>query len=280
MGFRLITDSTCDLPSEIIDHLDIVVVPCTVRFGDMVYQDGVDLSRTNFYSLLSEEPAPPTTAQPPIGAFVEAYQRLGESTDEILSLHISSKLSATCHSANLAKGQLEGGARIEVVDSLQVSLGLGILAREVGRMAQQGASLNDALEFVSAEIPNVSSYCTVDTLDYLVRGGRASRLQGLFGSLLDVKPIIVVKDDGETHSMGRARTKRKAAARLAKIVADQAGLAALGVLHSAAPEEAVALADSCSEYFPRDQMIISEFSAVMGAHLGPKALGLGMWVNR
>ena len=279
MAFRVVTDSSCDLPDAIVDELDLTVVPCTVHFGEAVYRDGVDLSRRELYERLRKDSVNPTTSQPTVGVFVETYERLGKEAEEVLSLHLSSKLSATSHSASLAKDELKDGPCIEVVDSLQVSLGLGILVREAGRMARDGSALDDALAFLRSEIPNVTSYCTVDTLDYLVRGGRASRLHGLFGSLLDIKPIIMVRDNGETHAVGRARTKKRAVGRFVEIVAAQKGLRALGILHGAAPEEAEALALACASYFPRDQIILSEFSAVMGAHLGPGALGMSFWAQ-
>lgn len=279
MALRVVTDSTCDLHPDIARSLNITVVPCNVHFGDALYRDGVDIQPEEFYRKLASGGAPPRTSQPSVGAFLEVYQRLAGEAEEVLSLHISSKLSGTCQAARLAKEEAKAGARIEVVDSLQVSLGLGILAMESARMAQRGASLDDALTFLHREAPNVISYCAVDTLEYLVRGGRASRLQGFFGSLLNIKPIIAVRD-GETHPVDRVRTRKRLLERLREIVASQKKVRALGVLHSVCGEEAEALADSCSPYFPREQVLISQFSAVMGAHLGPRALGLALWSER
>ncbi len=278
MTLRIVTDSSCDLPADIVQSLNVTVVPCNVHFGDQVYRDGVDIKAAEFYQRLATGGVHPTTSQPSVGAFVEAYQRLGKETNEVLSLHLSSKLSVTSHSAELAKQEVKSGPRIEVVDSLTVSLGLGILVREVAKMARDGATLADAMAFLKRELPNARSYCTVDTLTYLVRGGRASRLQGFFGGLLDIKPIIEVRD-GETHPVDRVRTRRKAMARFAEIVAAAKGVRAVGVLHAASPEDGRALADLCAAHFSRDQMIVSEFSSVMGAHLGPKALGLALWVG-
>ena len=276
---HIVTDSSCDLPADLVRELKVEVVPCNVHFGDEVYRDGVDLSTKAFYQRLADGSIHPTTSQPSVGTFIETYARLAQEGGDILSVHLSSKLSATCHSARLATEEFRDGPRIEVVDSLQVSLGLGILVREVARMAQNGASLDEAGGFLKAEVPNVSSYVTVDTLQYLVRGGRASRIQGIFGGLLDIKPIITVQGDGETHPFDRVRTKKKATARFVEIVAGQKDLKGLGVLHSVSPEEAESLADACSAYIPRDQIILAELCTVLGAHLGPKALGLGLWAH-
>lgn len=277
MAFRVVTDSTCDLPEDVVRDLGITVVPCMVQFGNRTYADGVDIEAAEFYDRLAHEKVEPKTSQPPVGAFVDAYRRLAKETDEIVSLHISSKLSATTHSARLARDEVKGGPRIEVIDSLQVSLGLGILVMELARLSRQGGCMADAVEFLDREIPHITSYCTVDTLEYLVRGGRASKIQGFLGSLLDIKPIITVKDNGEVHPVGRVRSRKRSIEKLAEIVCSQKGLKAVGVLHSASRGDAEAIAAACASSFPPERIILSQFSAVMGAHLGPRALGLGLW---
>ena len=274
MALRIVTDSTCDLPRDIVHSLNITVVPCNVHFGTDTYRDGIDIDAAEFYHRLATGTVHPTTSQPSVGALVEAYK--GAEAEQVLSLHISSKLSVTYHSALLAKEEIQGGPQIEVFDSLQVSLSLGFMVMEVARIAQAGGTLADALDFLHRETSNFVCYCSVDTLEYLVRGGRASRMQGFLGSLLDIKPIIAVRD-GETHPVGRVRTRKKAVQKFKEIVASQEKLRALGVVHSVSPEEATALADDCSSHFPREQMLVSEFSAVMGTHLGPGALGLSFW---
>ena len=278
MTLRIVTDSTCDLPQEIVRSLSITVVPCNVHFGTEVYEDGVDIEAAEFYRRLQTGSVYPTTSQPSVGAFVGAYQRLGKEAEQVLSLHISSKLSVTHNSAVLAKDEVKEGPEIEVFDSQQVSLGLGLMVVEVARIARDGGSLAEALEFLRRESRNFVAYCSVDTLEYLVRGGRASRLQGFFGSLLDIKPILLVRD-GETHPVDRVRTRKKVLQKLEEIVAAQGNLRALGLLHSVCQDEADALADGCSPYFPRESMVISEFSSVMGVHLGPRALGVALWAQ-
>ena len=276
MGLRIVTDSSCDLPQDIVETLDITVVPCNVHFGADVYRDGVDIRAEEFYDRLATGSVHPTTSQPAVGDIVETYQKVGKEADEVLSLHISSKLSVTFHSAELARDEIKGGPRIEVADSLQVSLGLGLMVMEVARIAKDGGSLEEAMAFLNAEKADFTSYCSVDTLEYLVRGGRASRFQGFFGSLLDIKPVIQVRD-GETHPVDRVRTRKRALQRLAAVVAAGSDVKALGIVHSVCPEEAEALAAACADYFPRDKMSVAQFSAVMGVHLGPRAIGIGLW---
>ena len=279
MTLKIVTDSTCDLPDDLVASLGVTVVPCNVHFGDEVLRDGVDIGRAALYRRLVESPVHPKTSQPSVGTFVETYRNVAEGADEILSLHISSRLSATHHSATLAKEELQPAVPLEVVDTLQVSLGLGILVWEVARIANSGGTLVDAMDFLRREQTNVVSYVTVDTLEYLVRGGRASRLQGFFGALLDIKPVICVKDNGETHPVDRVRTRKRAMARLVEEVSSAKRVRAVGVLHAAAPVDAEAMATACAPYHARDEIILSEFSAVMGVHLGPRALGLGLWLG-
>ncbi len=276
MTLHVVTDSTCDLPPNVIEELDITVIPCNVHFGDEELRDGIDIQPSEFYRRLDAEPIHPTTSQPSVGTFLEAYEGLKSKADEVLSLHVSAKLSGTYNSAIQAQREIADGPRIEVVDSLQVSLGLGLQVREVARIAKAGGSLDDALEFLRVEIPNVLAYVTVDTLEHLVRGGRASRLQGFFAGLLDIKPVIVVRD-GETHPMGRARTRRKALAQFPEIAARSKGIRAMGFMHAVAPEDAEQLAQECARFLPRDEILISEFTPVMGCHLGSRAIGVAIW---
>jgi DegV family protein with EDD domain len=276
MALRIVTDSTCDLPKSFITEMGVTVLPCNLHIGDKTLLDGIDITSEEFYKRLAQGGPAPTTSQPSVGAFLDAYNKIGRPGDEILSLHISAKLSGTYNSAFQAAKEAQTKAKIEVVDGMTVSLGLGILVREVATMAKRGATLAQAKVFLSKEIPNITCYCSVDTLEYLVRGGRASRVQGFFGSLLDIKPIISVRD-GEVHPVDRVRTRKRMLARLVEMAGEAKGLRALGVMHSACEDEAEALADQLGQYFPRNEILIREFTPVMGAHLGPRAIGMGMW---
>ena len=284
MIFRVVTDSTCDLPPGALAGMDVTVVPCSVHFGEEHLRDGQDIANAEFYQRLARDPIHPSTSQPSVGAFLDAYGQKdhdGQTDDGlgILSLHVSSRLSGTVNSATQAKAQLQGnGPRIEVVDSLTVSLGLGILVLEAARIAQAGGRLEEAVEFLQREGPRVHAYCSVDTMKYLVRGGRASRLQGFFGTLLDIKPVIEVKD-GETHPVDRVRTRKRLAARFVELVRDQGPIKALGFIHGNCRSDAEWMADAAAPYFPRERMLITEFSPVMGVHLGPGALGVALWTG-
>ncbi len=278
MPLRIVTDSSCDLPPALARSMNITVVPCNIHFGQTAYRDGVDMQAAEFYQRLSGN-IYPKTSQPSIESFLQGYNSLDREADEVLSVHVSSKLSTTVGAANLAKQQIIGGPHIEVADSLQVSLGLGILAMETARLAKEKGKLKDALDFVEREKKNIVSYFSVDTLDYLVKGGRASKAQGFLGSLLSIKPILAIKDDGEVHPVERVRNRKKLVERFVELAASSGPVRGLGVLHSVALEDAQALAEACTAHVSREKIIVSQFSAVLGTHLGPRALGLVLWTG-
>lgn len=275
---RVITDSSCDLPQDIVKSLEITVVPCRVHFGDEVYRDGVDIQPEEFYGRLAHGTVHPTTSQPAIADLVGAFERVGSDADEVLCLLLSSRLSAAVASAGLAKDEIGKGPRIAIVDSRQVSLGLGLMVREVALIAKGGGSLEEAMAFLEAEKGNFTSYVSVDTLDYLVRGGRASKIQGFFGSVLDIKPVIQVRD-GETHPVDRVRTRVRALRKLGEVMQSAPEVHAMGVVHSVCPDDAVTLMELCAGSFPRADMVTAQFSAVLGVHLGPRAIGMGLWTK-
>ena len=276
MTLRIVTDSSCDLPADLVRSLDITVVPCIVHFGDELLREGVDIQPSAFYQRLASGGVHPTTSQPSVGDFLEVYRELGRSGDEVLSIHISSKLSGTYRSAIQASQELSAGPRIEVIDSLQASLGLGVAVKAVAELVRAGGSLDQALTFLERELPRIVCYVSVDTLRYLVRGGRASRIQGFLGSLLDIKPIMVVRE-GETHPVERVRSRKRLLERFSQIVRASANVRSLGFIHSVCLDDAQALAGRSSEAFPDAEVLVSEFSSVMGVHLGPRALGIVVW---
>ncbi|MBF8299565.1 MAG: DegV family protein [Dehalococcoidia bacterium] len=278
MTLRVVTDSTCDLPPDLVSSLNVTVIPCNIHFGQEAFRDGVDMKSEQFYTRLTGT-VYPKTSQPSVESFLEGYRGLGDKVGEVLSLHVSSKLSTTVTAAQLAAKELGKVPRIEVVDSLQASLGLGLLVMEAARIAQAGGNLQDALTFVDHERSKITSYFAVDTLEYLVKGGRASKAQAFLGSLLSIKPILAVKDDGEVHPVERVRTRKRVLERLAELAASAGTIRGMGVLHSVAAEDAEALATACSAHFPRGKIVLSQFSAVLGCHLGPRALGLVLWTD-
>ena len=280
MSVRIVTDSTADLPPEICRELDITVVPLTVNFGDTGYRDGVDLSADEFYRKLIASDKLPTTSQPSAGAFGEAYKDVAKDTDEILSIHISGKLSQTYNSARLAASVMEGSCNIQVMDSLQVSMGLGCIVMTVARAARDGASMEDLQQLVSKKMPETRTFALLDTLEYLAKGGRIGRVQAYLGNSLrplaifKVIPIVEVRD-GEAHPLARVRTRRKGLDRLFTEANSASGITMAGVAYSTNRQEAESVLERLRPLVSSDNLILSRFGPVLGTHLGPGALGLG-----
>ena len=280
MSVRIVTDSTSDLPPEICRELDITVVPLTVNFGDTGYKDGVDLSADEFYKKLIAADKLPTTSQPSAGAFAEAYKDVAKDTDEILSIHISGKLSQTYNSARLAASEMEGSCNIQVMDSLQVSMGLGCIVMAAARAARGGASMEDLQQLVSRMMPETRTFALLETLEYLAKGGRIGKVQAYLGNSLrplaifKVIPIVEVRD-GEAHPLTRVRTRHKGLDRLLTEVHSAAGITMAGIAYSTNRQEAESVLETLRPLVSSDNLVLSRFGPVLGTHLGPGALGLG-----
>ena len=265
-------DSTADLPPELAAEWGIAVVPCLVHFGRETFREGLDLSHAEFYRRLEMGPGLPTTSAPGPGVFAAFYGQLAAETDQIVSIHLSSKLSAVYSVARLGAEGFER-TEIAVVDSGSVSMGLGWLAVMAAQAARAGRSLEEIVSLVEATRSRVRVFALLDTLEYLRRGGRLGRLAAALGALLDVKPIISV-EEGDVLPVGRVRSRRKAVDRLVSLVEELGSLTQLAVLHSRACQAAEALADRLAVFFPRDRMVIAEVGTVIGTHIGPNGLGV------
>jgi DegV family protein with EDD domain len=273
---HIVTDSTADLPEGIVETegLDVAIVPLRVHFGGETFRDKVDMSHAQFLDRLLRAAALPTTSQPPVGEFEETYRRLAADGGAIVSLHISADLSGTFQAAQLA-AQNVGGA-IAVIDSRSASLGLGLLVLTAARMARAGAGADEIAARVASMIPRTHLVFTIDTLEFLKRGGRIGRAQALVGSLLNLKPILGLSD-GVVAPLRRERTRARALDALVALAADLGPLEALGIIQIAAPQEAAALADRVAAAarppFDRDKVLIAEIGPVVGAHIGPRGIG-------
>ena len=280
MSVRIVTDSTSDLPPEICRELDITVVPLTVNFGDTGYKDGVDLSADEFYKKLIAADKLPTTSQPSAGAFGEAYKDVAKDTDEILSIHISGKLSQTYNSARLAASVMEGSCNIQVMDSLKVSMGLACIVMAAARAARDGASMDDLQQLVSKMMPETRTLALLETLEYLAKGGRIGKVQAYLGNSLrplaifKVIPIVEVRG-GEAHPLARVRTRKKGLDRLLTEASSASGITMAGVAYSTSRQEAESVLERLRPLVSSGNLVLSRFGPVLGTHLGPGALGLG-----
>jgi DegV family protein with EDD domain len=276
MSIAVVTDSTSDLPPDIAQLHGISVVPLNVHIEDETFLDGVTISADEMYRRLPDQKVIPTTSAPSIGTFAEMYEKLGETHDEIISVHLSSKLSLTHGAAVNAVSELgSNGPRIEVVDTEQASMALGYTAVQAAEAIAGGSSLDDAVALVKNASKRAVFIGMVDTLEYLVRGGRIGKAQGYVGSILRVRPILTLQD-GIAHPFERARNRKKGIARLKSIVAEYAPLEKLSVLYTTDEVDAQNIANEIAEFAPDGEPIVAQLGPVVGNYLGPGTLGLGL----
>ncbi len=274
MAVRIVTDSTADLPADLAKALDITVVPCNLHFGQETFRDGIDMDADGFYRRLVSEAQLPTTSQPSPAVFLEVYKGLADAGHQIVSVHISSALSGTLNSALQAKQQLEY-KDLEVIDSRQVSLTLGLVVVAAARAAKGGASLRDTTEVVHKALGQVQLFAMLDTLEYLRRGGRVGKVRGFVGSLLHVRPLITVRD-GIVQSAISVRSRAAGIQYMATMAEERAPLLQLAVMHSTASQEAEALAERLCPLVNGGNVVHARIGPVIGTHVGPGAIGIAM----
>ncbi len=275
MTVKIVTDSTADLPVLLAQELGITVVPVYVRFGQKVYRDRVDISETEFYQKLVESPVHPTTSQPSPADFADVYKKLSREADEIVSIQVTSKLSGTYNSALQGRELAEMGHPIEVVDSLSISMGLGLIAIAAAKAAIAGESLQAVMEEIRQCIPCIRLLGVFDTLKYLLLGGRIGKAKALLGSVLNVKPLLTMRD-GELLPAGLARTRSKGIDRLFDLVKNALNIQELAIVHSTTPDEAGSLKERIASIFDRERIHIARLGPALGVHGGPGALILAL----
>jgi DegV family protein with EDD domain len=270
---RIVTDSTCDLPLAMCAELGISVVPLTLHFGDSVYRDQYDLDTDQFLKLLAKSPDLPKTTQPAPAQFEETFLRLGADGSSIVSIHLSSKLSGTMHSAEIARDAVRARCMVEVVDSRSATLGLGLIVLAAARMANSGASAHDIASHVRRLASNVHILFFVETLEYLQRGGRIGRARALLGSLLNIRPVLKL-EDGEVHPVEKVRTRSKGIDRLVEFVELFPELENLAIVHSNAFADVETLLRRLEPIYSRDRITVSQYGPVIATHAGPGGLGV------
>jgi len=273
MTIKIVTDSSADLPAQLVQELGITIVPLYVRFGEKVYRDRVDISEDEFYQRLLHDPVHPSTIQPTPQDFTNVYQKLSPEADGVVSIHISAKLSGTCNSALQGKEMVEKGCPIEVVDSQTTSMGLGLIAIAAATVAKAGGDLPAVMEAAKQAVPNIHLLFLLDTLEYLLRGGRIGKAKALLGSILNVKPVLALKD-GEVVPAGQARSRAKGIDRLFDFAKSASNIQDLAVVYNTTPDEAQALRERMGTIFDKEQIRLSRVGPMLGVHVGPGALAV------
>jgi len=276
MTIKIVTDSTADLPQALAEELGITVVPLYVQFGHNTYRDRIDISEEEFYRRLLNDPVHPSTSQPSPQDFADVYNKLSKQADGIVSIHISNKLSGTCNSALRGKEIAATECPIEVVDSEMVSMGLGLIAARAATIASSGKDLQHVVEEVKQLIPDTHVWALFDTLKYLALGGRIGKAKELLGSILNIKPILVVKN-GEMAPATQARSRSKGIDLLYDYASNfTTDIQDLAVMYTTTLDEAKALASRLSTIFNRRQIKIARLGPALGVHAGPGALAIAL----
>ncbi len=270
----IVTDSTASLPQATVDKYGIKVVPLGIAFGNETFRDGVDMSGDQFLQRLKTAKQLPHTSQPAIGDFVAAFEELGPTCDSIITILLSSKLSGTQSSARAAADELSQ-YKISVVDSLSTYMGLGFVVQRAAEAVEAGASHDDIVQMVEAMVPKMHVILALDTLEYLRRGGRIGGGQAFVGGLLNIKPLLQVKD-GQVEPLERVRSKKKANQRLVEITAealrDKSGHVVLGGVDNAEEIDEV-------EAMLKQEVKMVEYQRVgigpvLSSHTGPGVVGI------
>ncbi len=275
MPVKIVTDSLSDITSDLAQVLGITVVPLTVFFGRESFLDRVTMTTDKFYDRLIHGTIWPTTTQPTPAAFLDVYNKLSRETDEILVINLSSKLSGTYQSALQASKMMGGKTRIEVIDSLTVVMGLGLIVISAARAAQAGAKLGELVDLVRKAMPRSHAIMFFDTLKYLAKGGRIGKAQGLLGAMLSVRPILTIRD-GEVHPLTRVRSRAAGTDYLYDFVAGFSKIESLAVEHATTPDEADKLISRLGSLFPRERIYKSTVSPVIGTYVGPHVLSVSV----
>ena len=274
---RIATDSTCDLPPGYFQDYDITVVPINIQFGTETYEDGITIDRETFIRKIDEMGILPTTSQPSAGQFRQYYETLAEEgATDIISLHVTSKLSGTYHSAVLARELMEGRARVHPFDSESGSVAMGFMCMEASRMARAGKSVAEILERMEEIRAQGCLILTLKDLRYAQMSGRTGRLQSSLAALLSIKPIVLL-EDGLLDVVEQVRTQGKAIDRLIDILAERVGRSEpvnLAAVHAMAPVGGQALLEKAKGLFNCQETFIADLTSSLVVHFGPGTLGL------
>jgi DegV family protein with EDD domain len=267
-SFAVVTDSTADLPDEWRARFGIEVVPLKVLFGKETFRDGVDMTNEQFFARLATATSLPTTSAPSPGEFAEVYERLSRDHDGCISIHIGAQLSATAEAARVGASSVDG-FKVEVVDSQTVSMPVAFLCR----VAAECDTLDAAVAAVKQRVPKTRVLALLDTLRYLEMGGRLSRAQAMIGTMLDLKPLLLVVDR-EIKPVDRVRTRSRAITRMVEFFRSDLPVEHIAVMHAQAADEAEDIAGRLRSDFPDQEVSVGQIGCVLGTHTGPKALGI------
>ena len=274
MTIKIVTDSTCDLPEAVIKELGITVIPLYINIGNEGFLDGIDITRQEFYSNLAGYPFHPTTGTPGTAAFFKAFDDLvDQGADGIISIHISESLSATVDVARTAAKEYQK-IPVTVRDSGQLSTGTGFQVEMAARMANEGKSLDQILAALDSLRSRTFVTAGLNTLEFLRRSGRMNRFMTGLGSLIQLKPILTMKDG--LPGSDRVRTSIRAEKRLISLLEEYLPIEKFALVHTNAQNKAEEFKAKIEKYLPDGEIFSMDITPVIGAHLGPGAVGFAV----
>ena len=279
MAIRIVTDSVSDFPPALAQANDITVIPCYVIIGSETYKDGVEITADRFYSRLPDLPRLPSTSQPTIADFQETYQRLLDQGHQIVSIHVSAKLSGTLNSAAQAKAALGDTSDIEIIDSQSASAPMALAVLDAARIARESPDFHEVVRQVRQSLMRHHGFVMVDTLEYLQKGGRIGKAQAFVGGILKVKPILSIRD-GEVHPVERPRSLERAKNRLVELAQTLAPLRQVNISYSTDRVQALGIRAQLAELVPPEYLVESRYGPVLGTYVGPNALGVAVTQGR
>ncbi|MBN1219295.1 MAG: DegV family protein [Anaerolineae bacterium] len=275
---KIVTDTTCDMPVDWFDRYQITTIPMNIQFGLETFREGVTINRDTFYRRIDTEGALPTTSQPSVGEFMELYETLAADGSEILSIHLTSKLSGTWQSAYMAAKQLQGQVKVSVVDSLTGSPGLGFMVREAAQLAKMGWPVEKIVSHLEARRSQLKIYILLKDLRYARMSGRVGRLRETVASLLDIKPIVGV-EEGNLIPIDRVRTQRSGFKRMVMMAQADIGEAPVhvGMVHALAQTEAEDLLAEVEDHLNCRDTFVTDLALSLAVHFGPGTVGFATY---
>ena len=274
MPVRIVTDSDADVPSQLAKDLDITVIPQYVIFGSTSYRSGVDISDDGFYQQLFTGPVFPTTSQPTLKDFGDVYANLAKEADGIISIHVSAKLSGTTDAAEQASKVSKLNCPIETIDSQNISIAMGLIVIAAARMAKAGKNMSDIVAATKSMVSGTKLLMLFSTLEYLAKGGRIGKAKSLLGSLLNVKPILTLKE-GEIMPVTQVHSRSKGTQKLLDFVKNAKDIEEVGICYTTLPDEANDLASRVAA-ISKANIVITQVGPGLGAHGGPGAIGIAL----
>jgi DegV family protein with EDD domain len=275
MSIKIVTDSASDIPLKLREELGITVVPLYVRFGSETFIDGVTITNDEFYRRLVSNDIFPNTIQPSPADFKKVYEELAKDADGIVSIHLSEKFSGTCNAAKQAKSLLNSKCPIEVINSDSMTIGLGMICIAAAKAAKNGESLANIVKIVNEAITEIHIMVLFDSLKYLAKGGRIGQAKSLLGTLLNIKPLLGMKE-GIVVPISKARSYSKGVEQLYNFLfnslQDQSNIKDISIMYNTNQKEASDLVDRISPLYPKEKIIYGQIGPILGVHAGPNLI--------